>query len=60
MKPKRVKFDVVQIWHKTNQPHTINEQEGSVKAYAIKIGDDFFLLGTSDDSVYIDDLEVEE
>jgi hypothetical protein len=58
MKPKSVKFDVVQIWdNQGTNPYTIQKKHGSVKAYAIRIGDDFFLLGTSDDAIYIDDLE---
>jgi hypothetical protein len=62
MKPKSVKFDVVQIWDNgPTIPYTIKKNKpDAVKAYAIRIGDDFFLIGTIDDYVYIDDLEVDE
>ena len=56
---KSVKFEVVEIWYNDiYTPYTIKrESENSVKNYAIKIGDNFFLLGDSNAAVYICDYE---
>ena len=56
---KSVKFEVVEIWYNNiYNPYTlIPENENSVKNYAIKIGDNFFLLGDEDSAVYVCDYE---
>ena len=54
---KSVKFEVVEIWYNDiYTPYTlIPENENSVKNYAMKIGDNFFLLGDEDSAVYVCD-----
>ena len=47
IKAKAVAFEVVELWRNNSyEPYTlVPESEDSVKNYAIKIGDYFFLLG---------------
>ena len=56
---KSVKFEVVEVWYNDiYTPYTIiPENENSVKNYAIKIEDNFFLLGDYDSSIYIYDYQ---
>ena len=56
---KSVKFEVVEIWYNgIYNPYTIKpESKNSIKNYAIKVGDNFFLLGDEDAAVYICDYE---
>ena len=55
-----VDFQVVELWRNNSyEPYTlVPESEDSVKNYAIKIGDDFFLLGDYNDAVFVSDYEV--
>ena len=57
---KSVKFEVVEVWRNNSyMPYTLApENEDSVKNYAIKIGDYFFLLGDYNDAIFICDYEV--
>ena len=57
---KSVKFEVVEVWSNNSyMPYTLApENEDSVKNYAIKIGDYFFLLGDYNDAIFICDYEV--
>lgn len=61
IKARAVAFEVVELWcNNSYKPYTIvPESEDSVKNYAIKIGDDFFLLGDTNDAIYVCDYEVE-
>lgn len=56
---KEVDFQVVELWYNDiYTPYTlVPESERSVKNYAIKIGDDFFLLGDTYDAVFVCDYE---
>ena len=56
---KEVDFQVVELWYNDiYTPYTlVPESEESVKNYAIKIGDDFFLLGDSNDGIFVCDYE---
>lgn len=56
---KSVEFKVVEVWSNNSYlPYTlVPENEGSVKNYAIKIGDDFFLLGDTNDAIFVCDYE---
>ena len=60
IKAKAVAFEVVELWcNSSYEPYTIiPESEDSVKNYAIKIGDYFFLLGDYNDAIYVCDYEV--
>ena len=62
IKAKAVAFEVVELWYNNHyMPYTIvPESEGSVKNYAIKIRDDFFLLGDTNDAVHVCDYEVDK
>ena len=62
VKAKTVAFEVVELWYNDiYTPYTIvPESEESVRNYAIKIGDDFFLLGDKNDAVHVCDYEVKE
>ena len=57
---KSVKSEVVEVWRNNSyMPYTlVPENEDSVKNYAIKIGDYFFLLGDYNDAIFICDYEV--
>lgn len=56
---KSVKFEVVELWY--NDIYTLTpEREDSIRNYAIKIGDDFFLLGNTNDAVFVCDYEGSE
>ena len=57
---KEVDFQVVEVWSNNSYlPYTlIPENEDSVRNYAIKIGDDFFLLGDTNDAIFVCDYEV--
>lgn len=56
---KSVQFDVVELWYNDiYTPYTlVPESEDSTRNYAIKIGDDFFLLGDANDAVFVCDYE---
>ena len=60
VKAKAVAFEVVELWYNNSyEPYTIvPESEDSVKNYAIKIGDYFFLLGDYNDAIFVCDYEV--
>ena len=60
VKAKAVAFEVVELWYNSSyEPYTlVPESENSVKNYAIKIGDYFFLLGDYIDAIYVCDYEV--
>ena len=60
IKAKAVAFEVVELWcNSSYEPYTlVPESENSVKNYAIKIGDYFFLLGDYNDAIYVCDYEV--
>ena len=60
VKTKAVAFEVVELWYNDiYTPYTmVPESEESVRNYAIKIGDDFFLLGDTNDAVHVCDYEV--
>lgn len=46
------------LYHNSYEPYTIvPESEDSVKNYAIKIGDYFFLLGDYNDAIFVCDYE---
>ena len=57
---KAVAFELVELWRNNSYEHytMVPESEESVKNYAIKIGDDFFLLGDYNDAVFVCDYEV--
>lgn len=57
---KKVDFQVVELWYNDiYTPYTlVPESEDSVKNYAIKIGDDFFLFGDYNDAIFVCDYEV--
>ena len=59
VKAKAVAFEVVELWYNNSyEPLTIApESEDSVKNYAIKIGDYFFLLGDYNDAIFVCDYE---
>ena len=59
VKAKAVEFEVVELWYNDiYYPYTmVPESEESVRNYAIKIGDDFFLLGDKNDAVFVCDYE---
>ena len=52
---KAVSFEIVELWYNDiYTPYTITpESEDSVRNYAIKIGDDFFLLGNANDAIFV-------
>lgn len=54
---KSVSFEVVELWYNDiYTPYTlVPESEDSIRNYAIKIGDDFFLLGNTNDAVFVCD-----
>ena len=54
---KSVPFEVVEIWYNDYEaPYTLKPtRDDSDKEYAIKIEDDFFLLGGKNDSLFICD-----
>lgn len=56
---KSVKFEVVELWYNDiYTPYTlVAESEDSTRNYAIKIGDDFFLIGDTNDAIYVCDYE---
>lgn len=56
---KSVNFEVVELWYNIPSiPYTlIPESDKSVKNYAIKVGDCFFLLGSVNNSVHVCDYE---
>ena len=56
---KTVKFDVVELWYNDiYTPYTlIPESKDSIRNYAIKIADDFFLLRDTYDAVFVCDYE---
>ena len=56
---KPVLFEVVELWYNDiYTPYTlVPEREDSIRNYAIKIGDDFFLLGDKNDAVFVCDYE---
>lgn len=56
---KTVKFEVVELWYNDiYTPYTlVPESEDSTKNYAIKIGDDFFLLGDTNCAIHVCDYE---
>ena len=57
IKAKAVAFEVVELWYNDiYTPYTLLPE--SVKNYAIKIGDDFFLLGNTNDAIFVCDYEV--
>ena len=60
IKAKAVAFEVVELWYNDiYTPYTlVPESEDSVKNYAIKIGDYFFLLGDYYDAIFVCDYEV--
>ena len=60
LKAKAVEFEVVELWYNDiYTPYTmVPESEESVRNYAIKIGDDFFLLGDTNDAIHICDYKV--
>ena len=57
---KGVDFQVVELWcNSSYEPYTlVPESEDSVKNYAVKIGDYFFLLGDYYDAIFVWDYEV--
>ncbi len=59
VKDKAVAFEVVELWYNSSyEPYTlVPESENSVKNYAIKIGDYFFLLGDYNDAIFVCDYE---
>ena len=59
IKAKAVAFEVVELWRNNSyEPYTlVPESENSVKNYAIKIGDYFFLLGDYNDAIFVCDYE---
>ena len=59
VKDKAVAFEVVELWYNNScEPYTlVPESEDSVKNYAIKIGDYFFLLGDYNDAIFVCDYE---
>ena len=62
-KAKRVSFDVVEIWCNLSVHYTYTAKpmnEFSVRNFAIKIGDDYFLLGDSSDSVFVHEVFEDE
>lgn len=50
-----VPFEVVELWYNDiYTPYTITPlSEDSIRNYAIKIGDDFFLLGDTNDAIFV-------
>ena len=62
VKAKSVAFEVVELWYNDiYTPYTLLPQsEESIKNYAIKIRDDFFLLGDTNDAVHVCDYEVDK
>ena len=56
---KSVEFKVVEVWSNNSYlPYTLSpEHEDSVKNYAIKVGDYFFLLGDYNDAIFVCDYE---
>lgn len=58
-KYKAVPFEVVEIWYNDiYTPYTLQPlSKKSTKEYAIKIGDNFFLLGDPNNSLHICDYE---
>ena len=56
---KEVDFQVVELWYNNScEPYTlVPKSEDSVKNYAIKIGDYFFLLGDYNDAIFVCDYE---
>ena len=59
---KSVQFDIVELWYNDiYTPYTMTpESEDSVKNYAIKIGDNFFLLGNTNDAIFVCDYHGED
>ena len=62
IKAKAVAFEVVELWYNNSyEPYTMFPgSEESVKNYAIKIGDCFFLLGDYNDAIFVCDYEVDK
>ena len=60
-KYKAVPFEIVEIWYNDiYTPYTLQPlSKKSTKEYAIKIGDNFFLLGDPSSSLHICDWEDE-
>lgn len=56
---KEVDFQVVELWYNDIYT-TYTLLPESVKNYAIKIGDDFFLLGDTNDAIYVCDYEASQ
>lgn len=59
---KSVEFEVVELWYNdVYTPFTlVPMSEDSIRNYAIKIGDDFFLLGDKNDAVFVCDYDGDE
>lgn len=59
---KAVSFEVVELWHNDIYiPYTlVPESKDSIRNYAIKIGDNFFLLGNTNDAIFVCDYHVED
>lgn len=59
---KSVQFEVVEIWYNDYEaPYTLKPtRKDSKKEYAIKIGDDFFLLGGKNESLFICDYKYQK
>ena len=62
VKAKSVAFEVVELWYNDiYTPYTMTpESDESVRNYAIKIGDNFFLLGDYNDAIFVCDYEVDK
>ena len=56
---KEVDFQVVELWYNDIYT-TYTLPPESVKNYAITIGDDFFLLGDTNDAIYVCDYEASQ
>lgn len=54
---KAVSFEVVELWYNDiYTPYTMTpESKDSIRNYAIKIGDNFFLLGDTNDAIFVCD-----
>ena len=60
---KSVPFDVVEIWYNISVHHTYTTKpmnEFSVRNFAIKIEDDYFLLGDSSSSIFVHEVFEDE
>lgn len=61
-KAKKIEFEVVELWYNDiSRPYTlVPESKDSIRNYAIKIGDNFFLLGDSNNAVFVCDYVTEK